>query len=106
VPGRFRPDGDAQVSGEVASSSGLATAIRGHRRPVRASDGHATGGRGLLLTQTMANCWGYPEPSLPGKTVWAEVPTQPKAAITGPSAGGPEVTPLVMGQVLAALREL
>ncbi|WP_436847001.1 ATP-binding protein [Streptomyces atratus] len=73
----------------------------------RASDGHATGGRGLLLTQTMANRWGYyPEPSPPGKTVWAEVPTQPKEAITGPSAGGPEVTPLVMGQVLTALREL
>ncbi|MEV0493295.1 hypothetical protein AB0I23_26495 [Streptomyces atratus] len=55
----------------------------------------------------MANRWGYyPEPSPPGKTVWAEVPTQPKEAITGPSAGGPEVTPLVMGQVLTALREL
>ncbi|MFJ3496083.1 ATP-binding protein [Streptomyces sp. NPDC086091] len=73
----------------------------------RASDSHATGGRGLLLTQTMANRWGhYPEPSRPGKTVWAEVPTQPKEEITGPAGSGLEVTSLVMGQVLTALREL
>lgn len=75
----------------------------------RASDGHATGGRGLLLTQTMADRWGYfLEPSPSGKTVWAEVPAQPKKGIASPSAdlGGPKTTPLVMGQVLTALREL
>ncbi|MFG2566077.1 ATP-binding protein [Streptomyces sp. NPDC048567] len=71
------------------------------------SDSYATGGRGLLLTQTMANRWGYyPEPSPPGKTVWAEIPTQPKNEITSPVGGGPGITALVMGQVLTALREL
>ncbi|MEU3054364.1 ATP-binding protein [Streptomyces griseus] len=53
----------------------------------RVSDSGATGGRGLLLTRTMANCWGYyPEPSRPGKTVWAGVPTQPDEKITAPLA--------------------
>ncbi|MFE3788908.1 ATP-binding protein [Streptomyces goshikiensis] len=45
------------------------------RPPVpRAGDPGATGGRGLLLTQAMASCWGYYRPgSAPGKIVWAHV---------------------------------
>ncbi|WP_371603460.1 ATP-binding protein [Streptomyces sp. NBC_01220] len=92
------------------TSRGVLVAVSDHDPcppTLRASDSHANGGRGLLLTQAMANRWGYyPEPSTPGKTVWAEVPTQPKQEITGPAGGSPEITPLVMGQILTALREL
>jgi anti-sigma regulatory factor (Ser/Thr protein kinase) len=58
----------------------VAVTHRDPRPPTpRASDRHATGGRGLLLPQTMANRWGYyPEPSPPGRTVWAEVPRTPR----------------------------
>lgn len=73
----------------------------------RTSDNGATGGRGLLLTEAMANCWGYyPTQLHPGKIVWAEVPTHPKPAISESGVGGPEITTLVMGQVLTALRDL
>ncbi|EFE82813.1 predicted protein [Streptomyces albidoflavus] len=34
------------------------------------------------------------------------MPTQPNEEITGPAGGGPGITPLLMGQVLAALHEL
>ncbi|GAA2584374.1 hypothetical protein Stube_28980 [Streptomyces tubercidicus] len=86
----------------------VAVSDRDPRPPApRASDSNATGGRGLLLTQTMATRWGYyPEPPHPAKIVWAEVSTQPRDALSRPAAGGPEITPLVMGQVLTALREL
>ncbi|MCR8574593.1 ATP-binding protein [Streptomyces sp. Isolate_219] len=73
----------------------------------RASDSSATGGRGLLLTEAMANRWGYyPTQLHPGKIVWAEVPTHPTAALGEPGVGSPEITPLMMGQVLTALRDL
>ncbi|MBT2425143.1 ATP-binding protein [Streptomyces sp. ISL-112] len=73
----------------------------------RASDGSATGGRGLLLTEVMSSRWGYFHPKEHrGKIVWVEVPTQPRAGISEPGAGGPETTPLMMGRVLTALRDL
>ncbi|MFI0144944.1 ATP-binding protein [Streptomyces globisporus] len=73
----------------------------------RTSDNNATGGRGLLLTEAMANCLGYyPTQLHPGKIVWAEVPTHPKPTISESGVGGPEITTLVMGQVLTALRDL
>ncbi|MEV7103336.1 ATP-binding protein [Streptomyces atroolivaceus] len=73
----------------------------------RAGDNSATGGRGLLLTEALANRWGYcPDQSQPGKIVWAEVPTHPKLAISESGVGDPEITTLVIGQVLTALRDL
>ncbi|MFC8273553.1 ATP-binding protein [Streptomyces sp. NPDC057271] len=76
------------------------------RPPVpRADDARATGGRGLVLIQAMANRWGYfPTQPLTGKVVWAEVPSHPRAALR--ESGGPEITPLVMGRALVALRDL
>lgn len=73
----------------------------------RTSDNSATGGRGMLLTEAMANRWGYyPTQLHPGKTVWAEVPTRPRDALSEPGTDGPEITPLMMGRVLTALRDL
>ncbi|MFD7094199.1 ATP-binding protein [Streptomyces xanthophaeus] len=67
----------------------------------------ALGGRGLLLTATMATCWGYhPRSPHPGKFVWAEVPARPSATLSKPSYGQRESTPLLLGQVLTALRDL
>lgn len=67
----------------------------------------ALGGRGLLLTATMAIRWGYhPRRPHPGKFVWAEVPALPAAALSEPSGSRRDTTPLLLGQVLAGLREL
>ncbi|EDX26034.1 MULTISPECIES: ATP-binding protein [Streptomyces] len=68
---------------------------------------NALGGRGLLLTATMATRWGYhPRRPHPGKFVWAEVPARPAAALSEPSGSQPDTTPLLLGQVLTGLREL
>ncbi|MFE2271089.1 ATP-binding protein [Streptomyces lavendulae] len=67
----------------------------------------ALGGRGLLLTATMATRWGYhPRRPHPGKFVWAEVPARPSATFRKPADGQRESNPLLLGQVLTALREL
>lgn len=67
----------------------------------------ALGGRGLILTAAMATRWGYhPRRPHPGKFVWAEVPARPSATFRNPSADQCESTPLLLGQVLTALREL
>ncbi|MGW8696948.1 ATP-binding protein [Streptomyces eurythermus] len=51
----------------------------------RASDVSATGGRGLVLIQTMANRWGYsPTQPHPGEIVWAEFPLVPAAPCESP----------------------
>lgn len=74
--------------------------------PQSPSEG-ALGGRGLLLTATMATRWGYhPRRPHPGKFVWAEVPARPTATLGEPSGSRPHTTPLLLGQVLTALREL
>lgn len=73
--------------------------------PQSPGDG-ALGGRGLLLTATMATRWGYhPRRPHPGKFVWAEVPAWPNA-VSEPCDGRRDTTPLLLGQVLTALREL
>ncbi|WP_327177063.1 ATP-binding protein [Streptomyces sp. NBC_01335] len=73
----------------------------------RAQDSSATGGRGLVLVQTMANRWGYcpTQPHL-GKIVWAEVPARPNAAFGEPAPGGRQAAPTLIGRVLTGLREL
>ncbi|AYN40148.1 ATP-binding protein [Streptomyces dangxiongensis] len=79
------------------------------RPPVlRAGGLGATGGRGLLLTQTMASCWGYYHPGHhPGKIVWAHVPTRPNASLNEPGgASGQLAPPLLIGRILTGLREL
>ncbi|MGW3556416.1 ATP-binding protein [Streptomyces sp. NPDC000963] len=92
------------------TDSGVLISVSDHdpRPPTpRAGDSSATGGRGLVLTEAMANRWGYyPTQLHPGKIVWAEVPTRPRATLSEPGASGPEITPLMMGQVLTALRDL
>ncbi|MET9292372.1 ATP-binding protein [Streptomyces sp. NPDC003077] len=46
-----------------------------HAPPVKkAPADDADGGRGLVLVQAVAACWGVKERSGPGKVVWAEVP--------------------------------
>ncbi|MCX4510806.1 ATP-binding protein [Streptomyces sp. NBC_01619] len=73
----------------------------------RSGDNSATGGRGLLLTEAMANRWGYyPTKLHPGKIVWAEVPVHPRSVLSEPGIGGPEITPLMMGRILTALHDL
>ncbi|MFF2787498.1 ATP-binding protein [Streptomyces sp. NPDC058049] len=67
----------------------------------------ALGGRGLLLTAIMATRWGYhPRRPHPGKFVWAEVPARPTTPPTERSNGQHDAAPLLLGQVLTALREL
>ncbi|MEU9026458.1 ATP-binding protein [Streptomyces sp. NPDC048383] len=67
----------------------------------------ATGGRGLLLTAAMASRWGYySRHPHPGKFVWAEIPARPEEALGDQRRGQQETTPLLLGQVLTALREL
>lgn len=67
----------------------------------------ALGGRGLLLTATMATRWGYHlRRPHPGKFVWAEVPARPATALSEPTDVRRDTTPLLLGQVLTALREL
>ncbi|MFF3759335.1 ATP-binding protein [Streptomyces sp. NPDC002185] len=73
----------------------------------RASDASATGGRGLVLIQTMANRWGYsPTQPHPGKIVWAEVSARPSDALGEPGCGGRYAAPMLIGRVLTGLREL
>ncbi|MFJ3598892.1 ATP-binding protein [Streptomyces sp. NPDC090126] len=73
----------------------------------RPSDTSATGGRGLVLIQTMANRWGYsPTQPHPGKIVWAEVPARPSSTLDEPGFGGRQAAPMLIGQVLTGLREL
>ncbi|MEU2024263.1 ATP-binding protein [Streptomyces sp. NPDC016469] len=72
----------------------------------RASDASATGGRGLVLIQTMASRWGYSPTQPPGKTVWAEVPARPSDALGEPGCGGRYGAPMLIGRVPTALREL
>ncbi|MFE0645343.1 ATP-binding protein [Streptomyces sp. NPDC058877] len=73
----------------------------------RAGDASATGGRGLVLIQTMANRWGYsPTGPHPGKIVWAEVPAHPSSALGEPGSGGRQAAPMLIGRVLTGLREL
>ncbi|MFF7095249.1 ATP-binding protein [Streptomyces rubradiris] len=86
----------------------LSVSDRDPRPPTpRASDDSATGGRGLPLTVAMANRWGYyPTHLRPGKIVWAEVPIHPRAALSKPGPAGLEITPLMLGRVLTALRDL
>ncbi len=78
------------------------------RPPVpRTGDASATGGRGLLLTQAMANRWGYfPTQLHPGKVVWAEVPAHPSTALGEPGIGSRQAAPMLIGRVLTGLREL
>ncbi|WDM11448.1 ATP-binding protein [Streptomyces lavenduligriseus] len=79
------------------------------RRPPapRAPDASATGGRGLVLIQTMANRWGYsPTQTHPGKIVWAEVPARPTSALGEPGFGGRQAAPMLIGRVLTGLREM
>ncbi|WP_435601671.1 ATP-binding protein [Streptomyces sp. C10-9-1] len=72
-----------------------------------ASDASATGGRGLVLIQTMANHWGYsPTQPHPGKIVWADVPARPDSALGEPGFGGRQAAPMLIGRVLTGLREL
>ncbi|MFD7781584.1 ATP-binding protein [Streptomyces nojiriensis] len=67
----------------------------------------ALGGRGLLLTATMATRWGYhPRRPHPGKFVWAEVSARPPATISEAPDGQSQTTPLLLGQVLTSLRDL
>ncbi|MET8829076.1 ATP-binding protein [Streptomyces sp. NPDC004610] len=73
----------------------------------RASDASATGGRGLVLIQTMANRWGCsPTQPHPGKVVWAEIPARPSSALRTPGVGGQQAAPILIGRVLTCLREL
>ncbi|MFB7821727.1 ATP-binding protein [Streptomyces hydrogenans] len=73
----------------------------------RPSDASATGGRGLVLIQTMANRWGYsPRQPHPGKIVWAEVPARPSSGLGEPGFGGQQAAPMLIGRVLTGLREL
>lgn len=73
----------------------------------RTSDNSTTGGRGLFLVEAMAIRWGcYPTRLHPGKIVWAEVPTKPKAIISEPGADSHGITPLMTGRVLAGLHDL
>ncbi|WP_079169187.1 ATP-binding protein [Streptomyces sp. CC77] len=79
------------------------------RRPPtpRAPDASATGGRGLVLIQTMATRWGYsPTQPHPGKIIWAEVPARPDSALGEPRFGGRQAAPMLIGRVLTGLREL
>ncbi|MFJ8838660.1 ATP-binding protein [Streptomyces sp. NPDC102424] len=61
------------------------------RSPVpRTGDSSATGGRGLLLTQAMANRWGYYQPGpQSGKIVWAEIPANHSTSLGEPGSGKP-----------------
>ncbi|MGW9497454.1 ATP-binding protein [Streptomyces prasinus] len=73
----------------------------------RTSDPSATGGRGLVLIQTMADRWGYtPTQPRPGKIVWAEVPARPSSALGEPDFGSRQPAPMLVGRVLTGLREL
>ncbi|MFD0369479.1 ATP-binding protein [Streptomyces sp. NPDC127114] len=73
----------------------------------RAGNAGATGGRGLVLIQTMANRWGYsPTQPYPGKIVWAEVPARPSSGLGEPGFGGQQAAPMLIGRVLTGLREL
>ncbi|MGW7098390.1 ATP-binding protein [Streptomyces sp. NPDC054838] len=78
-----------------------------HPPTPRTPSDSATGGRGLLLTSAMASRWGYyPRHPHPGKFVWAEIPARPREALGDQCSGRQETTPLLLGQVLTALREL
>lgn len=67
----------------------------------------ALGGRGLLLTATMATRWGFHlRRPHPGKFVWAEVAARPATSLREASDGRRNATPLLLGQVLTSLREL
>lgn len=46
-------------------------------------DGPADGGRGLLLVEAVAACWGVDERTGPGKTVWAECALPPSGVPRG-----------------------
>ncbi len=49
-----------------------------------------TGGRGLLIVDALAFCWGVKErPAGIGKTIWAELVTP--AAVPAPTVVGPSV---------------
>ncbi|MEU2658114.1 ATP-binding protein [Streptomyces sp. NPDC007325] len=72
----------------------------------RAHDASASGGRGLVLIQAMANRWGYsPTQPHPGKIVWAEIPARPNSALGERGFGGRQA-PMLIGRVLTGLREL
>ncbi|MFJ4337313.1 ATP-binding protein [Streptomyces sp. NPDC088915] len=72
-----------------------------------AHDTSATGGRGLVLVETMANRWGYsPTQTYPGKIVWAEVPARPSTAPVESATGGRQATSMLIGEILTGLREL
>ncbi|MFE8912976.1 ATP-binding protein [Streptomyces globisporus] len=73
----------------------------------RAHDASASGGRGLVLIQAMANRWGYsPTQPHPGKIVWAEIPARPNSALGEPGFGERQAAPMLIGRVLTGLREL
>ncbi|MFE9498655.1 ATP-binding protein [Streptomyces collinus] len=61
------------------------TDTRGDRMPeVHVPDDHAESGRGLLLVDAFAECWGVTEGRFPSKIVWAELLLQtPEHASTG-----------------------
>ncbi|GAA3014901.1 hypothetical protein JCM13580A_36250 [Streptomyces drozdowiczii] len=83
----------------------LSVSDRDPRPPTpRAGDDSATGGRGLLLTEAMANRWGYcPTQLHKGKIVWAEVPSRTSVVPSQPGSGSQENTPLLIGRVLMGL---
>ncbi|MDI3422906.1 ATP-binding protein [Streptomyces luteolus] len=73
----------------------------------RDHDTNASGGRGLILVQAMANRWGYcPTQPAPGKIVWAEVPARPDSALSEPGIGDRQTAPMLIGRVLTGLREV
>ncbi|MFD9468058.1 ATP-binding protein [Streptomyces goshikiensis] len=78
-----------------------------HLPTPRTPSDSATGGRGLLLTAAMASRWGYySRHPHPGKFVWAEIPARPEGTLSDQLTARQETTPLLLGQVLTALREL
>ncbi|MGX9886666.1 ATP-binding protein [Streptomyces sp. NPDC002276] len=75
---------------------------RAPETPVRQSPGpDATGGRGLLLVESLAKRWDVYGPTVGGKVVWAELPLAPSAA---PALWNPPRTPLALPDGIRAPR--
>ncbi|MEU3701354.1 ATP-binding protein [Streptomyces anulatus] len=65
----------------------------GEGRPVVRWPGESeTGGRGLLIVDALAFCWGVKErPAGIGKTIWAEIVTPAVVAVPAPRVADPSV---------------